>query len=72
MVVHYLLFYDKVPDYADREGPLRASHLEYVQAAVRRGDLILGGSLADPTDGAAVLLFRAPGRPGWLPTQAPH
>lgn len=57
--MHYLLFYEKAPDYAVRQGPLQAPHLAYVQAAVRRGELVLGGSLADPTDGAAVLLFRA-------------
>jgi uncharacterized protein YciI len=57
--MHYLLFYEKVPDHANREGPLRAAHRDYVQAAARRGELLLGGSLADPTDGAAVLLFRA-------------
>ena len=57
--MHYLLFYEKAPDYAVRQGSLQAPHLAYVQAAVRRGDLVLGGSLADPTDGAAVLLFRA-------------
>jgi uncharacterized protein YciI len=57
--MHYLLFYEKAPDYADREAPLRAAHKAHVLAAVSRGDLILAGSLADPTDGAAVLLFRA-------------
>jgi uncharacterized protein YciI len=59
MGMHYLLFYEKAPDYADREAPLRAAHRAYVQAAARRGELLLGGSLADPADGAAVLLFRA-------------
>jgi uncharacterized protein YciI len=55
--MHYLLFYDVVPDYAERRGPLRAEHLALAQAAVRRGELVLGGALADPIDGA-VLLFR--------------
>lgn len=57
--MHYLLFYEKAPDYAVRQEPLQAPHLAYVQAAVRRGELILGGSLSDPADGAAVLLFQA-------------
>lgn len=57
--MHYLLFYEKVPDSAEREGPLRAAHLAHVLAAVSRGELLLGGPLADPVDGAQALLFRA-------------
>ena len=57
--MHYLLFYEKAPDHAARQGPLQAPHLAYVQVAVRRGDLVLAGSLLDPNDGAAVLLFKA-------------
>lgn len=55
--MHYLLFYDVVPDYAERRTPLRAAHLAHAWAAADRGELVLGGALADPTDGA-VLLFR--------------
>jgi uncharacterized protein YciI len=46
-----------VPDYVARRGPLRAEHLALARAAVARGELVLGGALADPVDGA-VLLFR--------------
>lgn len=56
--MHYLLFYDVVPDYVGRRAPLRAEHLALARAAVARGELLLAGALADPTDGA-VLLFRA-------------
>lgn len=55
--MHFLLFYDVVPDYAERRLPLRAAHLAHARAAVERGELVLGGALADPVDGA-VLLFR--------------
>lgn len=55
--MHYLLFYEVVPDYAERRSPHRAAHLQYAEEAVARGELILGGALADPIDGA-VLLFR--------------
>ena len=55
--MHYLLLYDVVPDYAVRRVPLRQAHLSLGQAAVERGELVLGGALADPVDGA-VLLFR--------------
>ena len=54
--MHYLLMYDVVSDYAERRLPLRAAHLAHAWAAVDRGELVLGGALADPTDGA-VLLF---------------
>jgi uncharacterized protein len=54
--MHYLLFYDVVPDYAERRLPFRAAHLAHAWAAADRGELLLGGALADPIDGA-VLLF---------------
>ena len=55
--MHYLLFYDVVPDYVIKRVPFRAAHLGYAQRAVERGELVLGGALANPIDGA-VLLFR--------------
>src|SRR5262249_25495652 len=55
--LHYLLFYDVVPDYVERRAAFRAEHLAYAKAAVERGELMLGGALAEPVDGA-VLLFR--------------
>jgi uncharacterized protein YciI len=57
--MHYLLFYEKAPDYAARQGPLHSAHLAHLRAAVRRGEVLLGGSLPDPVDGSAVLLFQA-------------
>lgn len=55
--MHYLLFYDVVPDYAIRRTAFRAAHLAYGGEFVARGELLLGGALADPIDGA-VLLFQ--------------
>jgi uncharacterized protein YciI len=57
-VKHFLLFYDTAADYLDRRPLYRAAHLAYAQAAVERGELILGGALTNPPD-RAVLLFRA-------------
>lgn len=54
---HFLLLYDVAPDYAERRKEFRAEHLALGWAAVERGELLLGGALADPVDGA-VLLFR--------------
>ena len=54
--MHYLLIYDFVSDYLERRVPLRAEHLAQARRAAERGDLILGGALADEPAGA-VLLF---------------
>lgn len=55
--MHYLLFYEAGSDYQERRRPFRSAHLKHARAAVERGDLVLGGAFANPTDGA-VLLFR--------------
>ena len=55
--MHFLLFYDFVPDYLERRAPHRMEHLRLAWAAHERGELVLGGALADPADGA-VLLFQ--------------
>ena len=54
--MHFLLFYDFVPDYLERRGELRSAHLALAWRAQERGELILGGALADPID-QGVLLF---------------
>jgi uncharacterized protein YciI len=55
--MHYLLFYDVVEGYAEKRIPFRAAHLAHARQAVARGELVLGGALANPIDGS-VLLFR--------------
>ena len=54
---HFLLFYEVESDYLARRGAFRGSHLQRAWAAHAAGDLVLGGALADPADGA-VLLFK--------------
>jgi uncharacterized protein YciI len=56
--LHYLLIYHLVDDYAARRVPLRAAHIAHARAAVGRGELVLGGALANPPD-RAILLFRS-------------
>jgi uncharacterized protein YciI len=58
--MHYLLFYDVVDGYVERRRPFRAAHLAYAQPYAARGELLLGGALDEPADGA-VLLFQADG-----------
>jgi uncharacterized protein len=57
--MHTILFYDVVDDYVDRRAQFRELHLNHARAAFDRGELVLGGALADPVDGA-VLVFRGP------------
>ena len=54
--MHYLLIYDVVDDYVQRRAAFRDRHLALAWQAQARGELVLGGALADPVDGA-VLLF---------------
>lgn len=55
--MHYLLIYDLSPDYLERRTEFRAEHLSLAWSASERGELILGGALADPVD-QAILLFQ--------------
>lgn len=55
--MHFLLMYDVVDNYVTARAPFRKLHLLYAQAAHQRGELILGGALASPVDGA-VLIFK--------------
>jgi uncharacterized protein len=49
--------YDVVDDYVERRAPLRAAHIALAREAIARGELVLGGALANPADGV-VLLFK--------------
>jgi uncharacterized protein YciI len=60
-VKHFLLFYDVADDYEARRPEFRGAHLEKAWESHARGELLLGGALADPIDGA-VLLFKGESR----------
>jgi uncharacterized protein len=55
--MHYLLFYEAGEDYVFRRAEFRNAHLAMAWKASERGELVLGGALANPVDGA-VLLFK--------------
>lgn len=55
--MHYILFYEVGEDYVARRAEFRDAHLEKAWASSARGELVLGGALANPADGA-VLLFK--------------
>jgi uncharacterized protein YciI len=56
--MHFLLFYTVAPDYLERRSAFRDEHLSLAWQAHARGELLLGGALADPVDGA-ILLFQS-------------
>jgi uncharacterized protein YciI len=55
--MHYLLIYEVGQDYVERRAEFRSQHLAKAWESSDRGELLLGGALAKPVDGA-VLLFR--------------
>lgn len=55
--MHYLLFYELADDYLERRAGFRTVHLKLAWEAAERGELVLGGALANPADGA-LLLFK--------------
>jgi uncharacterized protein YciI len=55
--MHTILFYDVVDDYVERRAQFRQQHLELARQAQQRSEVVLGGALADPVDGA-ILVFR--------------
>ena len=54
---HYLLFYEVADDYLTRRAAFREAHLEKAWQSHERGELVLGGALANPVD-SAVLFFK--------------
>lgn len=53
-----MLIYKTVDNYVERRAPYRAEHLGYAEASAARGELFMGGALADPAD-TAILVFKA-------------
>jgi uncharacterized protein len=58
---YFILFYETADNYAEKRAPFRSQHLELARDAHARGELLLAGALADPSD-RAVLVFRTPDR----------
>jgi uncharacterized protein len=56
--MHYLMTYDLSPDYLERRGQFRAEHLRLAWESHERGEMVLGGALAEPAD-TAVILFKS-------------
>jgi uncharacterized protein len=53
--MHFVLFYEFVPDYLQRRAPVRADHLRLAWESQARGELVLAGPFANPIDGAVII-----------------
>ncbi len=60
--MHYLLMYDVIDDYVTARAPFRKAHLLHATAAHQRGELILGGALANPLPSSPAVLHEGEGR----------
>jgi len=56
--MHYILFYDVADNYVEKRASFRDPHLQHARRAEARGEIVLGGALADPVD-AAIIVFRS-------------
>ena len=56
---YFAVFYEVVDDFVTRRDTCRQEHLRRVSESYSRGELILGGALADPAD-TALLIFHIP------------
>ena len=58
---YFALIYDVVDDFVARRAPLREAHLCHARAAHDRGEIVLAGALAEPSD-RALIVFRVNNR----------
>lgn len=58
--MYYILFYETVDDYLERRGAFRPEHLQLLEEAHVRGELVMAGAFAEPADGAA-FVFKGDG-----------
>jgi uncharacterized protein YciI len=61
-VKHFILFYDYVPDYLERRGPLRAAHFAHARPFEARGELFIGGACTDEGPPMGVIVFKVADR----------
>jgi uncharacterized protein YciI len=57
-MAYYTLIYELVADYLARRAEFRDEHLRLAREAHARGEVVMAGAFADPTD-KALLVFRS-------------
>ena len=55
---YFALLYDVVDGFSDKRMPHRPAHLEQIEAAHRRGELVMAGALGAPPE-AALIVFQS-------------
>ncbi|MBK6347133.1 MAG: YciI family protein [Bacteroidales bacterium] len=58
--MYYILFYKTIDNYLEKRIHFREEHLKLAREAHIRGELIMAGAMAEPTD-SAVLIFKGNG-----------
>ncbi|MFK7936889.1 MAG: YciI-like protein [Saprospiraceae bacterium] len=53
--MHFLLFYETIPDYLEKRQPHRSAHFDYLKKSKAAGHLKMGGAYANPSNGAALV-----------------
>jgi uncharacterized protein YciI len=48
--MHYLLMYELSADYLERRAEFRTEHLKLAWEAQERGEIVIAGALAEPSD----------------------
>jgi uncharacterized protein YciI len=57
--MYFALVYDVVDHFVERRAVYRDEHLRMVRDLHSRGEVVMGGALGDPPDGA-MLIFKSP------------
>ena len=57
-MTHFALIYEMVENFVERRKPYREAHLQHINDAHARGQIVMAGPLGDPPDGG-LLIFRA-------------
>ena len=58
---YFALFYDVVDDFTTQRIPFRETHLQLIDEAHQRGEIVLAGAFSEPTD-RVLYIFRVPER----------
>lgn len=53
--MHYLLFYKTVDSFIEKRTAYRLEHLDLVKDHVAKGQIVMGGAMAEPADEALIV-----------------
>lgn len=67
----HLLFYEYVPDIAERRGPYREGHLAVIARGHEAGEIVMAGAVGDPLH-SGLLIFRDRAAAEAFPARDPY